>query len=68
MLDDLRQQASLSYGEEAPILEKKRKSRGRHFLGMTPLQRLVISIFIFLITALIGVLCLLVTGRIVLPI
>lgn len=67
MLDDLRQQASLTYGEEAPTIEKKRKSSGKRFLGMTPVQRLVVAIMLFFITGLIGILGLLVTGRIVLP-
>jgi len=67
MLDDLRQQASLTYGEEAPTIEKRRKPSGKRFLGMTPVQRLVIAVMLFFITALIGCLCLLVNGIIVLP-
>ncbi len=68
MLDDLRQQASLTYGEEAPTIEKQSRPSGKRFLGMTPVQRLVIAIMLFFITALIGTLCLLVNGNIVLPI
>jgi hypothetical protein len=67
MLDDLRQQASLTYGEEAPTIEKRRKPSGKRFLGMTPLQRLFIAVMIFLITTLIGALGLLVLGRVYLP-
>jgi len=67
MLDDLRQQASNSYGEEAPTIEKRRQPSGKRFLGMTPLQRLIIAIMLFFITTLIGTLFLLVTGRVVLP-
>ncbi|MBN1537641.1 MAG: hypothetical protein JW908_12965 [Anaerolineales bacterium] len=68
MLDDLRQQANLTYGEEAPTIEKPLKPRGKRFLGMTPVQRLVIAVLLFFITTLIGSLCLLVNGIIVLPI
>ncbi|MEN6301054.1 MAG: hypothetical protein ABFD51_14260 [Anaerolineaceae bacterium] len=67
MLDDLRQQASESYVEEVPVIEKRRKPSQKRFLGMTPFQRLVIAVMLFFITTLIGTLCLLVTGRIVLP-
>lgn len=67
MLDDLRQQASLSYGEDAPTMEKRRKTSGKRILGMTPVQRLVITVMFFFITALIGSLCLLVSGKVFLP-
>ncbi len=67
MLDDLRQQASLTYGEEAPSIEKRRKPSGRRFLGMTPIQRLIITVMLFFITTLIGSLCLLVSGKVFLP-
>ena len=45
-------------------IEPKQKTE---FLGMTPVQRLVLSIMLFLTSAIISLLCLLVAGKIAMP-
>jgi hypothetical protein len=37
------------------------------FLGMTPAQRFILALLLFLTTAILSVFCLLVTGRVALP-
>ena len=37
------------------------------FLGMTPVQRFVLSVMLFLTTTIISLLCLLVAGKVALP-
>jgi len=38
------------------------------FLGMTPAQRFILALLLFLTTAILSVFCLLVTGKLALPI
>ncbi len=64
MLDDLRHSAAQSYEEE--IAQGKRPSRRRRpFLGMTAPQRFFIAVVILVLTCLLGVLFLVVSGKIV---
>ncbi len=70
MLDDLRNTAASSYPEEAIPPEPETKSERRRresgpFLGMTPAQRLVIVLMLFILTCVLGTLCLLLTGKVV---
>lgn len=71
MLEDLRKIASEPV-DEPPVPEKKPASspsnrRRRPFLGMTAGQRLVISILLLVMVLVLGSLCLLATGKVVLP-
>lgn len=75
MLDDLRNEASSSFEEtpESPTLEGElsgmaipRKPR-RHFLGMTPAQRFIITLLLFMMVCLLGALCLIAFEKVVLP-
>lgn len=68
MLDNLRNEASFKE-EETPLegTPKKNEKPSRPFLGMTPAQRFVIVLLIFLMTCLLGTFCLLVTEKVVLP-
>jgi hypothetical protein len=69
MLDDIREQADGDYFLEdddddfVPPPPPK-----RHFLGMTPGQRFVIAIMLFIITCILSSFCLLVTETVVPPI
>lgn len=72
MLDGLREDASTSQFEEpkefpfeSPPASRRRRRPGR-FLGMSAMQRFVISVFIMIITCMLGAMCLLLTGRFVL--
>ena len=40
---------------------------GRGFLGMTPIQRFILSVMIFLMTVILGAFFLILTGKVVLP-
>jgi hypothetical protein len=70
MLDDLRRSAtdeddgfeSEAFDFEAEI----DRARSKRFLGMTAVERMFISIFLFLNVCILGLALLLVTGRIVL--
>ncbi len=69
MLDGLREDASTSQFDEpqefpleSPPASRRRRRPGR-FLGMTAMQRFIISVFIMIITCMLGALCLLLTGR-----
>ena len=72
MLDDLRNSANTPFEEEeqspTPVeVVKQRPSRRRSsepFLGMTPGQRLVIAILLFVMVCVLGVMFLFVTGKI----
>ncbi|MEN4010528.1 MAG: hypothetical protein AB1453_13000 [Chloroflexota bacterium] len=71
MLDDLRNTAYSELPEDeeqTPLLEQIQSSRSlrsqRKFLGMTAPQRLVIAILLLLMTCVLGVLCLVATGRV----
>ena len=73
MLDNLRESASQSpfFQEDQPPPEKQPSFRTRRrrssgpFLGMTPVQRFVVALMLFLMTCMLGTLCLLVTEKIV---
>lgn len=71
MFDDLRNDASKQYEEEAqaeyqPAAISTNAGRGRSskFLGMTSVQRFILVFLLMLATCVIGALCLLATGRI----
>lgn len=65
MLDDFRiPDAELNTFEEAPEVTMPRE---RRFLGLTPVQRFVLSLMFFLMICMLGTLCLLVTERMVPP-
>ncbi len=71
MFDDLRQQADdTSFEEEEQdaysYKDQARKST-RSFLGMTSLQRFVVAMMLLLMTCMLSVFCLLVTGKIFIP-
>lgn len=40
---------------------------GKKLLGLTPVQRFIIALLVFILTCVLGSLCLLLTGRVVLP-
>ncbi len=65
MLDDFRiPDAELDATfEESP--EMGAQPQARSFLGLTPVQRFVLSLMFFLMVCLLGTLCLLVTERMV---
>lgn len=67
MLDDLRRgdDDDLYEDTEAVDDDDDRGNSGR-FLGMTPVERMLLSILLFLLVTVIGVVVLVATGRIVL--
>jgi hypothetical protein len=73
MLDDLREQANISFFDEEEIQEPEpeavqeaaaRRRRG-HFLGLTPVQRFLITFMLFMLVCLGGIAGLLVMEKIV---
>lgn len=71
MLDDLRNSGSQFVEEEEPKLEPQPKKlpprRRQPFLGLTPPQRFALALMLFLSVCVLGALCLIATGRVVLP-
>lgn len=68
MLEDFRDQANeASYFEDNDIFNEMPPPVEKHFLGMTPGQRLLIALLLFFIVCLLGSFTLLVTEKIVLP-
>lgn len=68
MLDEFREQASTSPFEEEEAFEEVPLSRpASRFLGMTPVQRLVIALLLLLTTCVTGALALLASGKVLLP-
>jgi hypothetical protein len=65
MLDDLRQQAADSFGDEE--LPPPPPPRSNRILGMTPLQTFIVALLLLILTCLLSSACLLATGRIVPP-
>lgn len=63
MLDDLRQRAGYEPPEEETPQETSRRSR----FPLTPVQTLLLAVFLFLDVFVLGALCLLVTQRVFLP-
>jgi len=70
MLDDLRQQAAESFGDDED--DALRASSGprlpSRFLGLTPAQMFFVSLLLLALTCLVGTAVLLVTGRVAPPI
>ena len=71
MFDDFREQGSsfLDEPEEENLDEapgRSEKPRGQ-FLGMTPVQRFIITVMLLVITCLLSAFCLLVTQKVVPP-
>lgn len=71
MFEDFRKQAEeADFPEEEqesePLIEKERGDS--RFLGMTPVQRFIVAVMLLFMTIILGVLFLLVTSKIVLPI
>jgi hypothetical protein len=69
MLDDLRRSASDDFednfeSETFDFEAEIDRARSRRFLGMTAVERMFISIFLFLNVCILGLALLLVTGRI----
>lgn len=71
MFDDLRNEASKQYDEEAQALYKPAANtiaasggRSRKILGMTSIQRFIIVVMLMMTTCALGFLCLFLTGRI----
>lgn len=63
-MDDLRDQ----FAQEWPGLEEDIEPPARRFfLGLEPWQRFVLALFLFLDIAIVGLMVLLITGRIGLP-
>lgn len=72
MFDDLRNSGSQFIEEEEPQIElpaQKPRPQRRHqpFLGMTGPQRFTLALMLFLSVCVLGALCLVATGRVVLP-
>ena len=66
MVDDLRRSASDDLDDifdEGNSKKKRRKSGG--FLGMSAFERMILSILLFMLVTVMGVLLLVVSGRIV---
>jgi hypothetical protein len=72
MLDDLRNSAGSSFFEEDPLDSQpekpERPKRHGEFLGMTAPQRFIISLFLFLMVAILGTFILIVFQKVSLPI
>jgi hypothetical protein len=75
MLDDLRDQASFQPGEKEPLpvgapgqsKGRKRRRSSNQKAGITAQQRFVLSLILLVMVCLLGVVLLVVTGKIVLP-
>jgi hypothetical protein len=76
MLDDLRNDAKSSYEETPDSMEDendlarlsaRRRSRSQ-FLGMSPAQRFMLALLLFLMVCVLGAFCLIVFEKVVLPI
>lgn len=75
MLDDLRNSASSSFEEieqESPTVipdtPKRPGKKPGEFLGMTPFQRFIIVLLLFMMTCVLGAFCLIAFGKVVLPV
>ncbi len=82
MFDGLRNDAANSsdfdapadpFVEEQPPVKppapprRRSKKTSKRILGMTPVQRFMMSVMIMIATCLLGAMCLLITGKFVLP-
>ena len=71
MFDDFRDQTDDSSFFDAEKVEEARLEMfgpEHHFLGMTPFQRFIVAVMLLLMIIILGVLFLLVTSRIALPV
>ncbi len=72
MLDDLRNSVNAAYeeelAEEEKLLEMKRYKSNRGFLGMTALQRFIVSVIFFLMVLIVGAAILVVSQKMMPPI
>ena len=69
MIDDLRSQADTTFeDDDLPPPEEPEIHTRRDFLGMSPLQRFIIAVLLLVIVLLLSSFCLLITGKIVLPV
>lgn len=67
MFDDLRQQADASgFDDNAELVPEQSQAQGR-FLGMTPVQRVLLAFITLLLACLLSAFCLLVTEKVVFP-
>jgi len=72
MFDDLRNDSQAAFEAEqtkvsAPVISTKRpaaKKKSKKILGMTAMQRFVLATLLFLVTCLIGVALLVLTGKV----
>lgn len=72
MFDNLRDDAASSFyeddtqppDEETFVAAPKRKNSGGKFLGMTPIQRLIIAVMLMIAVCTLGTMFLLITGKI----
>ncbi len=71
MFDDLRNESQSGFQEEqakpapAPVAKRPTaKKKGKKILGMTALQRFVLATLLFLMTCLVGVALLVLTGKV----
>ncbi len=75
MFDDLRRSAQESYEKdqqpeptpEVEVEEEKPRKESATFLGLTAPQRFIISLFILMMTCLLGGFCLVLTDKVVIP-
>jgi hypothetical protein len=70
MLDDLRNSATGTSDPLSPPPFQEDKSirrRRQLFLGMTPIQRFIVALLLFIMTCIVGVGCLVMTGKVYLP-
>jgi hypothetical protein len=70
MFDDFRKQIDDSsfFNEDNEEPQSELLKKEHYFLGMTPIQRFIVALMLLLMTIILGVLFLLVTSRISLPI
>jgi hypothetical protein len=70
MFDDFRKQIDDSsfFNEDNEEPQSELLKKEHYFLGMTPVQRFIVALMLLLMTIILGVLFLLVTSRISLPI
>ncbi len=69
MLDDFREQAdaSLFDEDETPNFGDLPPVTKHEFMGMSPAQRFIIALMLLFLVVLLSVFCLLVTGKVALP-
>ncbi|MEE4195177.1 MAG: hypothetical protein V2J07_08265 [Anaerolineae bacterium] len=53
--------------DAVPFDDGEEEDSERGFLGMTPIQRFILSVMIFLMVTILGAFCLILTGKVVIP-